>query len=278
MLITPSGGCASTRSGRLRRRAERDRPIVRPVPPHREQDAREAARQRDDRDALSPPRGESFDPGMQRRAALTLAPHVPRRLDQQRAHGPGPAFVIAPFRCRVPELSSRGTSPRKAVAAPASRKRSDVSSAAPIRQRHDRADARRRHQPADDRVGRGARPRRRRRSREHGREASNNVAQRRQAARSARGQRQRGDRVHHRLAPARTGRIPSWRNCARSRLIACVRIRTSCSRIRTAAAPPLRRGHAMRRAVDPQAARLGQRRHIALVRLDPPRPLPYINA
>ena len=89
-----------------------------------------------------------------RRASATTAMRRPRRAARRSTHacnaarpwrwrhtthaawtsnartGPGPAFVIAPFRCRVPELSSRGTRPRNAVAALASRKRSQLSSAA----------------------------------------------------------------------------------------------------------------------------------------------------
>ena len=61
VLITPSGGCASRREP-LRRGDDGDRLIRRLIAPDREEDARQAPRQRDDGDAAAAPRGKALDP------------------------------------------------------------------------------------------------------------------------------------------------------------------------------------------------------------------------
>ena len=61
VLITPSGGCASLRDP-LRRGDDRDRLIFRLIAPDREENARQAPRQRDDGDATAAPRGQALDP------------------------------------------------------------------------------------------------------------------------------------------------------------------------------------------------------------------------
>ena len=140
------------------------------------------------------------------------------------------------------------------------------------------ADTRRRHQAGarPGRPPRAARPpaRRRRHQRRRGRSAGRERRQRRRATPPAASSALIARRRPSPPLPLRK-RKPSCRSCARSRLIACVRIRTSCSRTRSRRRTvALRRRHAMRRAINPQATRLGQRRHVAPVRLDPPRPLP----
>ena len=283
VLIMPSGGCASRVATPLRRHDDRAPPDN---PSHRATSRTECAPAA----ALTPrPRCACLAASASRSTqacnarALALAPHDPRRLHQQAAHRSGPGFrdralplprAGAVFARHQPEIGRRTP--------PASAKRAHVQRGA-IRQRHDRPDARRRHQPPRDRIRRRRAPARLgRRCRDQRRQAgrapsSSGASARRSAAGSA-------SAVEPRAPPFRPSpsgsRSPSCRSCARNRLIACVRMRTSCSRTRTPAGAARRCAADTRCAapIDAQATRLGQRRHIPSIRLDPPRPRAHTSA
>ena len=113
-------------------------------------------------------RSQSAGPAARRARAPTCAASAPAALRPRQItqlactsnarRSPGPVFVMSPLCCRSAELSSLGTSPRKALARPASPpKRPGIVQHALERQRHDRPDTRGRHQTLRHGIRRRAR-------------------------------------------------------------------------------------------------------------------------
>ena len=122
------------------------------IPPQRKQDATQAPRQGDDRDASPAPRGEPIDPGPQGRTG-GMAPTDPRGLNQQAAQlarsrfrdvAAMPALGGAVFARHQAERGADLAGVRKALV---------VIDKGAERRRDNQADARHSAQPRDDRIG-----------------------------------------------------------------------------------------------------------------------------
>ena len=156
---------ADATDGRRRRRGHE--PLPRPggevaaIAPQRKQDASQATSQRDDGDAPTAPRRERVRPRPQRRAGGARPRQITHLACTSNARSSaGPVFVMCPL-CRRSGGAVFGRhQPEKGTRAPrvAAKPRGIVEGRLK-RQRDDRPDAGRRHQPLRDRVG--ARPRRR---------------------------------------------------------------------------------------------------------------------
>ncbi len=137
------------------------------IAPDRKQDATQAPRQGDHRNASPAPRGEPLDPRAQRRHCRGLRQQAHAACTADCAARAGPAFVMCPRWRRSAELSSRGTKPDRGTDLAGVREALDVIDKRAERQRDHRPDARHLCSRCDDRIAarlRAAAARRRRRS------------------------------------------------------------------------------------------------------------------
>ena len=138
--------------------ATRGTAILRLIPPHRVQNARQPPRERDDGDAPAAPRGQRSTQ-RERGAPLALAPDDPRRLDQQRAHRPRAGFRDGPFPVPLGGTVFARHQPekrrRRARIAKARRRVQAPPDTSPPSSARCPGTV---QQPADDRVGAGPRP------------------------------------------------------------------------------------------------------------------------
>ena len=221
-------------------------------------------------------RNHALDPRLQRPARVAaVPPDDPRGLDQQAAWPGGPGFRDPATALALPravfvrhQAKERGGATRIAKAAHVIDRRAK-------RERGDRPDARRGHQLPHYRVGGRRRRHLRVQTRQHRlqlREQVEDRLQRRlEAGRHGHARIARRDRFRAAAAQP-VALLPQLRAQQIDRLRAHAHQLLPHAQPTTALA--LDRRHAMRRSINPQPTRLGQRRHIPAVGFDPPLPLP----